>query len=943
MFFRRIELSSRPVAPCSPCESRTPLARKLLFLVGIASAQVAFSQDAVWVHEDYAAQFLRSNDVDVLGPDLFGESTDLSTGATEFSVTDVSLPGNSELPVAFQRRYVVSVSAMSSNFQNAFDKFEIDIPHLHGVFASGNTLLRSELQGWTSSIAGHPELRCSGRAGPAEVLPPPNEPYGSWTADEFWHGNHLHIPGSGDEEMQVTAGLPNDASAPSSAGPYQWVTRNRWYFSCLPSTQNGVAGEGFLAHAPDGKKYYFDWVVRIGPVPQVKRPLTFIPIPDASDAVLADTIDRLSRYSYRILPTRIEDRFGNFVQYTYSGRDLQSISSNDGRLLTVGYVDGKVSTVTDGMRTWTYDYTNGLKVTHPDSSYWSVIGAGQFTKNGPSIPSCTTTPQYYSGQAHITVHHRSGAIGVFTIQPLIVGISNVPYHCDQDEYRNNFIRTPKVFDGLALTRKVISVPGRAIMAWNYTFGPRNDSFNTECTAGCPASRYVDVTGPENTFARYTFGNRWQDNLGKLLKVERGSSATNILQTESMSYAITPGSFPYPEPIGFPMATAGDNWANVLLRAQTSRTTTQQGATFTQVVNSFDALARPISVSKSSSLGGSRTEIITYKDNLTKYVLGQVATLTESSTGAVPSAATFDGETAQILTRSSYGILAESYSYNTDGTLKSVVDGKGNRILLSDWKRGLPKRVDYPATLDQPLGSHESVEVDDNGWIKKRTDQNGFITGYQYDTMGRINQVNYPQDDSIPWAVTRIDFAPIDCADTDCPFGLPNGHWAQTITTGNSRTTTHYDALWRPLVIVSEDSDDASTRSILVKRYDNIGREIFTSYPVAALNSFEDTLLGTYTVYDEIDRVIRTEADSEHGRLITKIDYLPDFKIRVTNPGGHPTVEDPDGYFTTTSFQAYDVPSYDLPIRIEAPEGVTTIINRDVFGKPRSVTRSGPGG
>lgn len=89
----------------------------------------------------------------------------------------------------------------------------------------------------------------------------------------------------------------------------------------------------------------------------------------------------------------------------------------------------------------------------------------------------------------------------------------------------------------------------------------------------------------------------------------------------------------------------------------------------------------------------------------------------------------------------------------------------------------------------------------------------------------------------------------------------------------------------------------------------------------------------------VTEVIVDAEPSLGGQLSTQTEYLPGLKTRVTNPNGS---------VTTTTYQAFDAPSYDSPVLIETPDGtqpqgITTTIVRDVFGKPLSVTRTGPGG
>src|SRR5690606_16844457 len=84
--------------------------------------------------------------------------------------------------------------------------------------------------------------------------------------------------------------------------------------------------------------------------------------------------DILDREEVRIYATRVEDRFGNYVNYSYTGALLTKIESSDGRVINFSYnAQSKISSVTAHGRTWNYGYSNGYlsTVTLPDGSQWS--------------------------------------------------------------------------------------------------------------------------------------------------------------------------------------------------------------------------------------------------------------------------------------------------------------------------------------------------------------------------------------------------------------------------------------------------------------------------------------------------------------------------------------------------------------------------------------------
>jgi len=82
----------------------------------------------------------------------------------------------------------------------------------------------------------------------------------------------------------------------------------------------------------------------------------------------------------------------------------------------------------------------------------------------------------------------------------------------------------------------------------------------------------------------------------------------------------------------------------------------------------------------------------------------------------------------------------------------------------------------------------------------------------------------------------------------------------------------------------------------------------------------------------LGRVTSTaQNDGPSTFLTTSTVYLSGFQTRTSNPRGK---------ITTTSFQAYDTPDTSAPVSILGPDGVSTTIQRDGFGMPLSVTRSG---
>ena len=96
-----------------------------------------------------------------------------------------------------------------------------------------------------------------------------------------------------------------------------------------------------------------------------------------------------------------------------------------------------------------------------------------------------------------------------------------------------------------------------------------------------------------------------------------------------------GAGPYSNYVGF--ANSSDVGDGDLLARRApveERTYAKQGALFRWHADTFDTHARPTSVSRYDSRNNVRTETIVYSDNAVKWVLRQIASVTESSSGAV---------------------------------------------------------------------------------------------------------------------------------------------------------------------------------------------------------------------------------------------------------------------------------------------------------------------
>ena len=922
----------------------TKLAALAVFFLAACSAH------AVDYRTEYGKKVGQGQQIGALGDNLAGDQVGYFTGALQFSQTDVSLPGNFDLPVSVGRRFVVEPSrdlAHSSQWstapvKRAFGDWDLDIPYMTGTFSRNN--------GWDVNTA-TPSARCSSPTSVTTARPRPD----IMVPAKFWHGNTMHLPGVGDQPLLVP--LSTNTNRPTTGGPYNWATYKHWWFSCLGATKNNAGGEAFLAQAPDGTKYYFDWLSK-----RDASMLTF----ESPDG--ATTYKQL-RSDVFLLVTKIIDRFGNTVDFTYSNdafAKLLSITASDGRTITLTYTGEVVTSISDGTRTWQYDYSAGglTQVILPDASAWQF----SLASISPSLEyddSCDMTgqPAYscygypdMSANAPTTgyIVHPSGARVDFT-----VGVHLQAGAANQYSWP------------LGLIEKTISGPGLATATWKYGHVSGFGDPRGECMAGaCPTRLWTDILNPDGSLSRQLF-----DLEGKVLQQLRGSvtasssspaiphslrgndidiadQASPINGTVPVFYQESDSTYSdSPSQIG--TMFGGGTGASAYLPTEVTHVEYLQGASFTRQVNTEDTAFRlPTSVTStgaglngptSSNTTYTKTILTTYQHDLAKWIIGQVS-LTCLGTSGCPqeiSKTEFDANSLPWKTYS-FGVLQQTLTYDmatvgAKGTLSSVTDGLGSThtITLASWKRGTPQTITFPGT---PSAVTQTAQVNNIGNLDWVVDELGSKTCYGYDAVGRLNLITYTSEaaantcNTSSWTATTRSFVPVAAPE----YGLAAGHWKQTVQTGNGQATTYFDGRWQPVLSVTEDTALPASKSFSVSRYDAMGRKTFTSYAAGSLTTVNDSITGVRTSYDALGRTTQVQQDNgaTPGAVVlnTTTTYPTGFKTVVTNPRN---------FTTTTSFQAFDGPSTDAPVLIEMPETLKTTISRQAaLGKTLSITRSG---
>jgi YD repeat-containing protein len=905
-----------------PPMSQTKFRRHALVSLLLASLTVPL---ALVVHaqttnpeQEYKKLVKVDQEITPLGENPFGESVNVFDGSLSFNIVDITIPGTGPT-IQISRTFKADGDADVRMDNASLGDWDLDLPRLTTLTSNvGTGLGGPPSYGWVVATSTRTD-RCANFRSPPDIqigkAGPDNDPV---KPTAWWNeGYTLRIPGVADQD--ILSNSLNLAPSPTMPGvTVKGVSKGNWRLACLPNTSNGQPGDAFLAIGPDGTKYSLDLLAYRA----------------------ARSYKILRQYGY-MFGTHVEDRFGNYVNYTYDATGhIQSINASDGRRVTFApTADGKqIGSITvvagDATRTWSYGYSptpSGQTLTSvqlPDGSRWtydlfqltfSVYSSpkpgdcldvaapdGSLLKTG-----AITAPSGLQGtfEARPTQHARSGVYSACETAP-----AGTPRYNARPRYSNN----------LALQRKVISGAGLAAQQWTYAYPLASASWTSECNvSACNYTSYSDVVDPSGNATRYWFSNRADVSEGKPLRTEyyAGAVSASPIRIETYEYASS-AQGPWPAQYGSTFNFNGNQDRAQSDTPMTAKHIYQDGDTYNWQALDFDVFARPNAVRRSSSAGYSVDERTTYQDDFVHWVVGLPLQTDNLTTGETASRNVYDPNSLTLSERYRFGRKVMGYTFNAQGQLASFTDGNNHATSLGNYKRGIPQSIGYPD------GTSQSLAVDDFGQIASITNQAGATTSYGYTEIGRIGSITYPAADTTVWNTTVFGYALIGASER----GITGAHWRRSTARGNKVEMTYFDAMLRPIIQDTYRYDGGLYTSSRTD-YDWKGRKTFQSYPYDGAPDLNAMGYGVLNRYDALGRQTQLFQHAEIGDLLTTTDYLAGASKRVT---------DPRGIATTTAFQVFDQPSYDSAISVQAPEGVLQTIARDVYGNPLSITQAGGG-
>ena len=576
--------------------------RKICWRLALCSLLWMFSAHA----EQPGAKYLKLYEtIQPSGVTPFGENVNLYTGELNFQQTDIELAGQGPTIVLGRDYSDPSILTLAD--------WSLTIPRIEVMVKTpGRRVTGTPGENWKTAYYpvanGLPvasEARCT-------HFGMPYDPYEDW----IWWQRGYELTTERGERHQLLKRSAQNMAAPnylnSNGMPMSFpvVTQQNWQIGCLPKTSNGQIGEAFLAISPDGNRYYFDHLVGVRTTDYLEH--------DMGEII----------YHGRMLAvmyvSKIEDRFGNFINYRYTDDKLVAIESSDGRAVAVNWqADGihRIESIvvqpgTQNARTWQYRYGSyGLaEVVLPDLSKWTfVLTAGY---QPPSITNTCGTRSVQSvvgPEVDLTISSPTGAIGVFTLSAANHARSYVPSDCRTSSDGSYAEDIFPIFGTSSLVRRQIKGPGLPTRIWNYIYSPAIGSTTKDACAlsnSCVDRRWVDVIDPEGNRSRYSLSTRWGVLEGKMIgREDYKAGVAAVERLEALEYAPYNGG-PYPLSLG---GGYGD-WRSNTIKSEvwsplSKRVITQQGVAFKWEVATgcsggsglcFDTFARPIKVIKSSS-------------------------------------------------------------------------------------------------------------------------------------------------------------------------------------------------------------------------------------------------------------------------------------------------------------------------------------------------------
>ncbi|MFO1217592.1 MAG: Ig-like domain repeat protein [Burkholderiaceae bacterium] len=488
------------------------------------------------------------------------------------------------------------------------------------------------------------------------------------------------------------------------------LTTQRWKADCASG------GMGLIVYSPDGVRYEMTQQVNVGSGANV----------------------RTGWYT-----KKITDRNGNTATITYTGQlspRIVNVSTNDGRALNFGYVNGMVNTISTTLYTYTYNYEPVSGV--PGAYYLKSVAR----------PDNTSWTYDYNA----VLNNVPGSYAIKRVTYPEGGNIDYGYGTTYSDY--------VLFDGTTRSTVVKTKSTSDGGNWSLAYSPGLVStYDTTTVTGPSGTTKFWHVGPNYALS----GSLW---MGGLLMRKEYSEASSLVQKEEYAWgqqAVSPQQFKRPG------SWVGRSDSATYAALMTGRTITRNGQTYSTAYSLHDEFGNPKKIVENGPNLGSRTTDLTYFSGAARWIVKQIKDQVVAN-GGVAIARDFDANgNLRIVTRDG---VTTSYEYFPNGNLQKATFPRLLVHTYSDYKLGVAR------TENQPEGVQLNRTVDDVGNVTSETNGERKTIGYQYDGLNRIIRIDYPRGN------------PVDIAYTY------NSKTATRGAVNSLQETTTYDGFGRPLTV-----------------------------------------------------------------------------------------------------------------------------------------------
>lgn len=585
--------------------------------------------------------------------------------------------------------------------------------------------------------------------------------------------------------------------------------------------------------------------------------------------------------------TRIEDRNGNWLNITYDtaaqsiGIDpiFSQITSSDGRNVSFNYT-GTSNPLTVLLSSIS---ANGQTWNYNYTPATSPYNGSHYQLTSATRPDGLSWRYSYHALAFSQPGDR--LLDRVTYPHGATTSYDYGYMCLNSTAVSGYQCVNSMFYSLVVARKTNG--GRDVTSgtWTYDYSPTSTEDVTTVTF--PGGRHVyRHFNTRLVYGSSTFGGKrlWQIGLLKEKSTYDGGSLVNReVYTWDAPYLISNELYirpPYDGSDGYhPTYFDNDVWAPVLVRKDIVR----DGGAYTTTYGSFDSSYNPQNISENGQ--ANRTTSVSYfprasGQNIVRRVKDEVSsgrTITRTFDG--------NGNPTQV-TRNG---VRENYNYTSAGDVASRTNARGQAWTYSSYDRGIPQVENHPA------GVTIRRSVNSTGTIGSETNGRGGTTSYTYNGMNLPTSINPPAGSSI---------------------SISWGGSGRTLTRGSYSQAVTFDGFGRP----SNINTSGVTKNI---NYNALGFKTFESYYSSASgDSYSRDVLGRATAINHADGT---------GR---RIGYGSGNTVSVTNERGYGTT------FSYRSFGDPDNAEDKVLMRIDGPEGISTVFSRNLLGLPTAISQGG---